>query len=126
MSKFEDDLEKAYKKKVIGGVENAVKKAALFLDGQLVQRTPVDTGRARSNWLASLGNPKTEAVEATQAAQALGRNSSIISKFNVLLNKTVFIANNLPYITRLNEGSSNQAPAGFVDDAIMVTKASIK
>lgn len=31
---------------------------------------------------------------------------------------TIFIRNNAPYITRLNEGSSPQAEAGFVQNAI--------
>lgn len=126
MSKFDDDLKKAYEQKVVKNLETSVKKAALFLDSQLVQRTPVDTGRARSNWLASLGNPKTETVDPTQPTQALSRNSGVIGKFNLLLNKTIFIANNLPYIRRLDEGSSKQAPAGFIYDAVLLTKASIK
>ena len=126
MSKFDDDLKKVYEKKVVKSLETSVKKAALFLDSQLVQRTPVDTGRARSNWLVSLTTRITETVPETTASQAINAASSVISKFNVILNKTIFISNNLPYIRRLNEGSSTQAPAGFVDDAVALTKASIR
>ena len=126
MSKFDDDLKKVYEKKVVKSLETSVKKAALFLDSQLVQRTPVDTGRARSNWLVSLTTRITETVPETTASQAINAASSVISKFNVILNKTIFISNNLPYIRRLNEGSSTQAPAGFVEDAVALTKASIR
>ncbi len=30
----------------------------------------------------------------------------------------LFLSNNVPYISRLNDGSSGQAPAGFVQAAI--------
>lgn len=109
----------------------------------LIQTTPVDTGMAMSNWPVSLNAPEpdmqgafvpsprgrmlagewTRAVEPEQT-----RGANILpaqEQRNVALEScqpgdVVFIANNLPYIQRLNEGSSTQAPAGFVDAAVVV------
>lgn len=84
----------------------------------LVYTTPVDTGRARSNWQASVGTPKggTRGVQEPFSLIIEAKaefEASRIQKFPVL-----FIANNLPYIQRLNDGWSQQAPAGFVERAV--------
>lgn len=120
MSKFRDDLRNAFQKKVIGSIEKTVRAVVLILDSQLVNRTPVDTGRARSNWIPSLNAPSALKVEPNQKIDV----SSVLATYKV--KDTVFISNNLPYIRRLNEGYSKQAPAGFVDDAVMVAKSSVK
>ena len=86
----------------------------------VVLATPVDTGRARANWIASLGSPvrlptndedpsgqETIAV-ATAVAKARKAGSGI----------PIFLANNVDYIAELNRGSSAQAPAGFVEVAV--------
>jgi hypothetical protein len=120
MSKFRDDLRKAYDTKVIKTIEKTVRAIVFVLDSQLANRTPVDTGRARANWIPSLNSPSKAKVEPNQKIDV----SSVLATYKV--KDTVFISNNLPYIRRLNEGHSKQAPAGFVDDAIAVAKSSVK
>ena len=83
--------------------------------------TPVDTGWARANWQPRIGSPAqdvvgtNEAVGAAQATQEAGLGALLIYKISA---GSVFITNNVAYITRLNEGSSGQAPKGFVQRAI--------
>ena len=111
--------------------ENAAKvqrKAALATDQALVLATPVDTGRARSNWRVTLSFPSRDVVDAfapgkdlgagerLNAQQAINHARSVLSEHGA--GKDIYIANNLPYIVRLNEGHSAQAPAGFVDEAV--------
>jgi hypothetical protein len=82
----------------------------------IIQKTPVDTGRARANWFLSEGAPviastlptgkdkdgrPTFAVNATPQASITGR-------------ARIFITNSLPYIVPLEYGHSQQAPAGMV------------
>jgi hypothetical protein len=104
-----------------------VQEVALVVDRELVMGTPVDTGRARSNWQVSVAAPTRDQIAAyrpglggssgpantqaamDQAAQAIKARQP---------EQDVFISNNLPYIKRLNEGHSAQAPAGFVERAI--------
>lgn len=79
---------------------------ALSMFGRVVTRTPVDTGRARGNWQSSINrpletiDPSTEGYATTVAQAQLG--------------DSIFFINNLPYIKKLEDGSSDQAPAGMV------------
>lgn len=95
----------------------AVRETAVAVSQTVILATPVDTGRARSNWLVGLGAARDDQVEPVQATAAIARNSSSIAGFR---DGRLHITNNLPYINRLNEGHSAQAPAGFVETAITI------
>lgn len=85
----------------------------------LVKATPVDTGRAKGNWFVSPSErPNRSISEFRKARQAIADGSETI---NSVINKrypTIVITSNLPYIERLNDGHSKQAPAKFVELAI--------
>lgn len=108
---------------------NEVKKrVALVVDRNLVLSTPVDTGRARSNWIVSLGGPAREEIEAYVPGTDLGQGESGNARaaidqgqgviMQAVPEQPIFISNNLPYIQRLNDGYSAQAPAGMIERAI--------
>ena len=106
--------------------ERVITKITLDTTANLVETTPVDTGWARANWVPAIGSPYVADladVEATAqgAAQAGATQqagiASVVSGYRLELGR-VFVSNNVPYITRLNEGHSKQAPAGFVQRAI--------
>lgn len=107
-----DEEEKGILKAVVE--EQQLITMAIF--GGLVRASPVDTGRFRSGWAASAltpsdflppdGQDSYPAPDMSKAANAL----KALRPFS-----TTWISNNLPYATRLNEGWSKQAPAGFVD-----------
>lgn len=84
----------------------------------VVPRTPVDTGRARSNWLVGINAPRRDAQPALdQSGQgAIAEGRALIAA--VRAGTIGFVSNNLPYINSLNRGSSPQAPAGFVQHAV--------
>jgi hypothetical protein len=114
-------------------VEGSMKKTALDIAANLVQKpssggTPVDTGWARANWIASVASPVTnpvgdpENVQEAAGAQAAGLLDVLTYS---LLRGPIFITNNVPYITRLNDGSSKQAAAGFVQAAIQKASSSL-
>lgn len=110
-------------------VNTAVRKAALAVDQALVLGTPVDTGLARSNWLVALGSPTRKTIapyapgnklgltEQANAAMALAQAAGTVNGRKN--EQDIWITNNIPYIGSLNEGSSLQAPANFVELAIM-------
>lgn len=118
-NRFSRQLDQAFQDKVLGTLSQTVRKVALTVDRELVLKTPVDTGRARSNWIPSLEAPSVRLVGPGQKPDIDGD----LAQYTV--DKTIFITNNLPYIRRLNEGHSDQAPAGFVDDAIQKGKNSV-
>jgi hypothetical protein len=75
-------------------------------------------GRARANWIPTLGTPASEPVERIdkQGSATIALLAGVTADYE--LGQTIWISNNLQYIQRLNEGHSTQAPAGFVEMAI--------
>jgi hypothetical protein len=112
-----------------------VRKVALSIDSTVVMVTPVDTGRARSNWQVEIGKKANGTIEPhvpglegstvgpnTQIALALGAAAIATYKGG----ETIHLTNNLPYIGALNRGHSAQAPAGFVESAVLNGIAQVK
>lgn len=85
----------------------------------LVLRTPVDTGRARGNWQVAVNktfiNGEVEVLDRGGSA-TISTGASKIAGQKAF--EPVVIQNNLPYIERLNDGYSKQAPAGYVEGAL--------
>ena len=80
--------------------------------------TPQLTGQASGNWQTSVGgmNPSWVAgpnSPTTSIANAVSALSGLAP------GQTVNITNNVPYIIDLNNGSSQKAPAAFVESSIM-------
>jgi len=105
------------------------KAATLELQRGIVLATPVDKGRARGNWQVSQGSPASGELApngfpgessaargsaATAAALTQGAGSAAETK---PFTRT-YVSNRLPYIESLNEGTSTQAPAGFIETAV--------
>lgn len=97
--------------------------------GDLVQVTPVDTSQALSNWQVDLGKPVDSSIppyfpgelgstQGASSAEALAAARVVLH--NKKPGETIYISNVLRYINRLNEGSSSQAPAGFVERAVLI------
>ncbi len=85
--------------------------------------TPVDTGWARANWIPQIGSPRQSAEGSREAVSSGAQDAGVALVATAYKREQgpVFISNNVPYIVLLNEGSSKQAPRGFVQNAI--TKA---
>jgi len=103
-----------------------VRKVALAADQAVVLSTPVDTGRARSNWIAQIGSAPDTIIESYGESPqgALDQAAQVISGYTS--GQVIHIVNNLPYIQRLNDGYSPQAPAGFVEKSIQSAVAILK
>jgi len=114
-------------------VKTGLKETVLAIDQILVTETPVDTGRARSNWVVGTG-PSTAAIEAYvpgKKGETAGQNAeAALRQAREFLDSTdvsvIYISNSLPYIQYLNEGSSAQAPAGFIEAAVEAGVAHVK
>jgi len=115
-------------------VTRTVRRVAISADAAVVLGTPVDTGRARSNWIVQLNSAADEVIrayspgdlgstEAQNPQAALDQAEAVISNYQGGQNVEIHITNNLPYIQRLNDGYSAQAPANFVEEAIQAAVA---
>jgi len=104
-----------------------MKKIAIRVMQTIILATPVDTGRARGNWLVSLGSLSKEVrkdAKDTTGGATIGENTSKISS-SVKAEDDIHISNNLDYIIPLNEGHSAQAPAGYVEKALQVARIGV-
>jgi len=103
----------------------------------LVRATPADTSKAVSNWRVAVAGTSygAEAIEpyfpgqggstkAASAAEALQNANEALK--GAQPGKALAIINKVPYLQRLNEGWSAQAPAGFIEAAILVGKYAVK
>lgn len=86
-------------------------------------KTPKDTGLATSAWLVGINSAPNDAPtvgpgKENSAAQAQQAGLSIIGAYPKNALPDLWIVNNLPYIGRLNDGYSAQAPAKFVEQSI--------
>ena len=97
-------------------ISDAISLIAMFCLRGIVQKSPVDTGRFRSNWQVSKNVPRTTKLNSTKENQAatIARGQRIIETFDLKNDRMIIIQNNLPYANRLENGWSKQAPNGMV------------
>lgn len=110
--------------------DEIVRKVALAADQTIVTATPVDTGRARANWQVGIGAAPAGTVEYSgggsgAAGYAIGVAQNVVTAYKGQPGG-IWLVNNLPYIQRLNEGWSAQAPAKFVEQAIDTAVTAIR
>lgn len=111
------------------------KRVSRAVVADLTNVTPVDTSQAISNWQLSIHEP----VAGDRPAFVVGSQGSTKDASAAAARATaerqlrfkkpedfVYISNVLPYIVPLNEGSSRQAPAGFVERSVLMGRSIIK
>ena len=117
-------------------IEKVHRAVGLEITKDVILNTPVDTGRARSNWHTNLVKPDRSTREPFSKGENLGIGESqnsgaaIAEGFSRIglhrKGQDIFITNNLNYIQFLNDGSSDQAPRLFVERAIQRGEGLIK
>ena len=116
---FNKKLRGFTKKFVPKHFEKQMHKITLELNTNIVTATPVLTGRARGNWYASIGSPSgaiNDAARDPSGAMAIARMVPVV--VSAKMGQTLWFANNLPYIHKLEGGSSTQAPGGMFDVSV--------
>jgi hypothetical protein len=112
---------------VVQGLEQFIERIIIKLTLDIVANlkrapseggTPVDTGWARANWVPPIGVPFDGLAGRRDNVTGAVQGGAEASIPTYRLGRRVWISNNVPYIERLNAGSSKQAPAGFVQAAI--------
>jgi hypothetical protein len=124
----EPDDAKNISKNTMYKLNMIMKLAALNLFRQVILKTPVDNGRARSNWQTTIGDFAKGVVDETKSTeQQITDMANTV--YNARMKQGLFLTNNLPYIQKLEYGGypnpaktgdklvngfSKQAPAGMV------------
>lgn len=108
-------------------VADTVRRAALAADQAVVLATPVDTGRARANWVTSVGAPDYTTSESTDpsGSSAIAQGQRAVGGYKAGAGG-IFITNSLPYIARLEDGYSKQAPGGMTKFALQAAQQQLQ
>lgn len=108
-----------FTRKANGRADTALRALALECLSRVVQRTPVDTGRARGGWTVGIGAPKAGGDRLDPVGnETINAGAATIE--NARATDSVYITSNVPYIRRLEyEGHSPQAPNGMVRITVM-------
>ncbi len=137
MGRFEDDINK-FQRKTADKMDKIVRKVSLEILKSVVFKSPVDTGRFRSNWQVSIGSVPSGTVgyQGTEAIAERAGSKGPVYEATVAKSKgtadsakagdVIYIANNLPYAVRLEEGYSGQAPAGMVTLTVQEFASTVK
>lgn len=98
------------------------RKAALDLFGELIQVTPVDTGRARAGWSMDIRHGGNAPEDRKKPKGWKNGDTPLYQRPSTPMPPKgapfIMIYNNVEYIVYLNEGRSTQAPTHFVEQAV--------
>lgn len=99
--------------------DTVVRSSALAMGTSLVQKSPVDTGRFKGNWMYGAGVPnvRTDGAADRSGGSSITRIQTGLSAWKA--GQTIYLANSLPYAKRLEYGWSQQAPSGMVRLTVM-------
>jgi hypothetical protein len=113
VGRFQADVERRLTK-VMRGV-------TFDLWNRVTRKNPVLTGRSRAAWNVAINRADTsvppEGEYKYPSPPAIG---------GIRHTDTIVLSNNLPYIKRLEEGHSGQAPSGFVRISVEETKLAFR
>lgn len=108
---FAEDMKKFAEKAKLD-IKTVVRKSVLDLVRDVVDLSPVDEGRFRSNWMTGVGYAVRTTVQTADktGAPSIDRAEKALSTWTP--GAVIWISNNLPYARRLEFGWSDQAPSG--------------
>lgn len=108
---FADDLHK-FNLEVEKYANQDFRSFALKAYQLVLKRTPVLTGTAKGNWRVSLDSPDYTYEKLERPIDNSHKGNETIN--NATVKNDIYISNSVPYILRLENGYSRQAPEGMV------------
>lgn len=106
------------------GIPEKVIRGTLFrLAGRIIKRSPVDTGRFRNNWQASVNTINMATTESADRSGSGAINKARSTIEGLEIGATFYLSNNLPYARRLEYGWSKQAPDGMLRRSVAELQA---
>lgn len=111
-----------------------VRKIALDLLRKVTMKSPVDTGRFRANWMTGIGAADESTINEPTAKRgkrkykndAVSRGSRVLGSYRDISQGPVYVSNNLPYASPLENGHSGQAPLGILGISVEEINAALK
>lgn len=104
LAAFRGWLRRVFRKDVPSRSQLLLKRLAFEAFKRIIFRTPVDTGRLRGNWQASVGQPKTNQLQRKDKPGNATLAAGLAALSDVPPGVVVWITNNLPYAERIEDG----------------------
>lgn len=126
---------KSFADKIGLSVELVCQRLAEDIWNRITLRTPVDTGRARSSWIMSLGEPKAFMAQPKQPSTGKYSQQStpppdpaapFPTDVDIDGTQPIYITSAVLYIEYLEGGSSQQAPNGMVALTLIEVQAEMQ
>jgi len=102
-----------FSKKTEKKIRQGHQLAIISLFSSVILRSPVDTGRFRANWIITADQPSKDTRMEFDKSGSYVINT-VVKFMEDNKASTIYLANNLPYAERLENGWSQQAPYGMV------------
>jgi hypothetical protein len=113
LSSFTLDIQR-FVDKAKGNVDLVVRKIALDMFRRVIIKSPVDTGRFKSNWQVAIGSIPAGTLELNDKTGAATISKVTAATLGFKAGEVIYLVNNLAYARALEYGHSKQAPAGMV------------
>ena len=120
---FQSELH-AWSKVLDRSLADVVRIITLEVYREIILRNPVDTGYSRSQWNVAINAPDTSVGEKPKGKGKIPPKPAPILT-GIDGKQKVYVTNSLDYIRFLEEGSSQQAPSGFIRIAIAKVEAKV-
>jgi hypothetical protein len=112
---------KKFAEKTNNTIDEVIISFVLDVSERVILGTPVDTGWAMNNWVASINTPNIGVPnEADKLAQTALSGAAFVSL--TAPGKVFYLTNNVAYINRLEYGYSKKAPYGMARLGVMYAK----
>jgi hypothetical protein len=120
LKEYLEEVEKA--KLDIDDYTLKVKKLLILkIHANLADINPVDTGTSKISWMISEDSPSSEKPPTAQYGEPEAPDTSNVKPYS-----KSYLTNNQDYIVALNEGSSDQADAGWVESSVALAEAELE
>ena len=107
-------------------MSKTIRGGAISAFNEIIKLSPVDTGRFRGNWQASINVPKQDVLY-TDATSAITKTDDVVSHTqSYTLDDTLYLTNNLPYAAPLENGHSKKRGSGWVAAVCLEAKIRIQ
>ena len=95
-------------------MEAVVRKSTFGVMREVIEKSPVDKGTFVANWQPAIGVVPAGTLDVTDPTRGatLAKVEAVAEAMKV--GDVAYLANNLPYAQRLEDGWSKQAPQGMV------------
>lgn len=102
----------AFAKKTGQSMDNTVRAVCVQLSTEIIQRTPVDTGRLRGSWIPSINAASSaEGTPDKSGAATIGKVNSVAQNAP---GNVFYLTNNLPYARVMEYGLWGTGPGATV------------